>query len=58
MGVEAAIAAFVSKDLDHPVKFTGIPEAVKENEWIKTPVVGDQLEEKKIFPRIYCIISI
>ncbi|MDQ0495627.1 MULTISPECIES: hypothetical protein [Paenibacillus] len=64
--LKAAIAAFVSKDLDqfhtalgpnvgtghdylldHPVKFTGIAEAVKENDRILIPVVGERLNKQE-----------
>ncbi|MDY8023737.1 hypothetical protein [Paenibacillus polymyxa] len=64
--LQAAIAAFVSKDLDqfhaalgpdvgtghdylfdHPIKFTGIAEAVKENNRILIPVVGERLNNKE-----------
>ncbi|MDQ0049767.1 hypothetical protein J2T18_004072 [Paenibacillus polymyxa] len=31
------------------MKSTGIEKAIKENEWIKIPVVGDQLEEEEGF---------
>jgi hypothetical protein len=64
--LKAAIAAFVSKDLDqfhaalgpdvgtghdylfdHPVKFTGIAEAMKENNRILIPIVGERLKNEE-----------